>query len=101
MPGVASWNGKWTGSDKQYFVIRKSSKTWLSKQEHFKTLLEKGEDSFYYRWDDGWAANVTVKIIDGPEARKRRKASAGFAGYDWMVNSIMYKGKITTESVAV
>lgn len=99
MPGVASWNGRWSGADKKYYVIRKTSKSWITKQEYFHTLLKNGSDNFHYRWEDGWAANVCVEIVGASEAKKRRKVSAGFCGYEWMIDSIMYKGFITTEKV--
>lgn len=94
MPNVGSWNGKWTGADKKYFIIQKISKPFFNKKEHFKELKENGFDNFYYRWDDGWGANVRVEIINGAEATKRRKQSKGFAGYDWMVKSIIDHGEI-------
>lgn len=101
MPSVASWNGKWSGADKRYFVIRKTSKSWIERQPHFTDLLKNGRDDFYYRWEDGWGANVEVEIIDAAEARRRRKQSAGFCGYEWMINSIMYSGVIQAGTVTV
>lgn len=94
MPNVGSWNGKWTGADKKYYIIRKVSDRFLNKQEYLKELIEKGKDSWYYNFGDGWGANISVEIIDGTKARKRRKQSKGFAGYDWMVESIILKGII-------
>lgn len=96
MPSVNSWNGRWSGADKKYYVIRKTSKTWIHKQDHFGVLLAKGFDSFYYNFGDGWGANVRVEIITSSEAKKRRKVSAGFCGYEWMINTIMYDGYIHT-----
>jgi hypothetical protein len=39
---------------------------------------------------------LRVEIIDSPEASKRRKVSKGFCGYEWMIESIIYHGKIST-----
>jgi len=94
MPNIASWNGHWSGEDKKYFIIKKVSKKFFDRQEYFRTLKEKGYDNFYYRWEDGWGANVRVEIIDGKKSAERRKQSQGFAGYDWMVQSIMLCGEI-------
>lgn len=94
MPNVGSWNGKWTGADKKYFFIEKISDRDLSSKEHFKKLLEYGRDSWYYNFGDGWGANVKVEIIDGTEYRKRKKISSGFAGYEWMIDSIKRYGEI-------
>jgi hypothetical protein len=98
MPNVGSWNGKWTGSDKKYYVIQKISTKWLKKQEHFKELLEKGRDSWHHSWNDGWGANVTAEIIDAAEARKRKKISSGFCGYNWMIDNIKYYGSTEKET---
>lgn len=86
MPNVGSWNGKWTGAAKQYFIIRKLRDT--------SQFLKGGEteNSFRYSWNDGWSANVNCEIIDAKEAAKRRKVSSGFCNYDWMVNNIIDHG---------
>jgi hypothetical protein len=94
MPNRGSWDGKWTGESNRHIIIRKVSDRYLNKQDHLKTLLEKGQDSWHYSWRDGWGANVTVKIIDGTETRKLRKISDGFCGYDWMIDSILHYGII-------
>lgn len=97
MPNRASWNGRWSGEDKKHYIIKKVSDRFLKQQDHLKKLHETGADGWYYRWEDGWGASVSAQIIDGTEARKRRKLSAGFCGYDWMVESILSKGEITTK----
>lgn len=88
MPNVASWNGKWTGADKKYYRIK--SFTSKKDKERIEQLL-KGRDwaSWYYRWEDGWGASVIMQVIDAAEARKRLKQSAGFCGYEWMIDSIL------------
>ena len=62
-------------------------------------LLE-GEffQSFYYDFGDGWGARVEVMPVDSREKRKREKVSAGFYGYDWMIDSILKYGDILTKS---
>lgn len=94
MPNVGSWNGKWTGEGQKYFVIEKISDRYLNSKEYFKTLLEKGSDSWYYSFGDGWGANIRVQIIDSAEAKKRKKISKGFCGYEWMIDSIKFYGEI-------
>jgi hypothetical protein len=96
MPGVASWNGKWTGEGKKYFIIKNYTARFIKSTPPLQDIIKSNGDSFYYRWEDGWAASVNVEIIDGLLAKKRRKISAGFCGYDWMVNSIITHGKIQT-----
>ena len=90
MPNVNSWNGKWSGSGKQYIIVGHIPKR---EYEKGKQIIEKG----YYRYDfgDGWSAGVSVKEIpDRKTAAKLRRISSGFCGYDWMVSSIMRDGYI-------
>lgn len=98
MPNIGSWSGKWTGSDKKYYVVKNISKRFFDKQEYFKSLAEKGRDSWFYNFGDGWGANVYVEIVDAQEAKKRRKLSKGFCGYEWMVESIIYHGDIKNKT---
>ena len=46
------------------------------------------------RWDDGWCAMISARVVDAKEARKLRKLNAGFCGYDWMVQDILAFGEI-------
>lgn len=102
MPNVGSWNGKWTGATKKYYVIRTLFKTSQYQPyggpEHVQNLLAgKPFANFYFRWSDGWGANVQMQVVDPPEARKRLKQSAGFCGYEWMIDSILKHGKILAD----
>jgi hypothetical protein len=40
---------------------------------------------------------VAVAKVDAAEARRLRRASAGFCGYDWMIASIEKHGRILAE----
>ena len=93
MPNCGSWNGKWSGQDSLYSRVRKFNKKDCDK---FK-IKEKLNNSFSYRWDDGWCALVEVKSIDSKEANQIRKLTKGFYGYDWMIDSILDFGYITTD----
>lgn len=94
MPNVGSWNGKWTGADKKY-IITKSVTDKFFKSDILPLLPpDKTSESFYYNFGDGWGANVHMEIVDATEKKKRQKQSKGFAGYDWMVKSILMKGTI-------
>lgn len=84
MPHVGSWNNKWAGADRRYIRVYYDKSV---PKEYW------GKD-FYYRWSDGWEACVSVKHVHYTEANKLRKISAGFYGYDWMIDSIIQKGKI-------
>ena len=85
MPNVGSWNGKWTGDGRTYFRTRKVDR----KKEN-----ELDEQNFYYDFGDGWGASVKVEKINAREAARRRRKSAGFFGYDWMIDEILQHGKI-------
>ena len=91
MPNAGSWNGKWSGAGREYVVTR----TFRSKEskEVAKSILEKSY--FHYNFGDGWSAGVSVSRVDSREAARLRRNSAGFAGYDWMVESIIDRGEIT------
>lgn len=83
MPGVNSWNGKWTGEDRTY-AREKSAKQYPSVKE----------GNYDYSFGDGWIANVEVRRVTVVESNKYIKKSSGFAGYDWMIDSILKYGKI-------
>lgn len=85
MPGVNSWNGRWTGESKQHVKVLSVGA---------KCLALPGR--YTYNFGDGWMAAVTVRTVDGATARKLRKASDGFCGYDWMIDEIRFLGRIRT-----
>lgn len=95
MPNVGSWNGRWSGANKQYFVIR--SYTGERRKRILEIFNGKNECGFYYNFGDGWGASVHMEIINAQEGRKRRKASAGFCGYEWMIDSIIKHGEILSK----
>lgn len=83
MPSRASWNGQWSGEGKHYAIVRA-----LPDAKADELLKEK---SWYYSWSDGWGALVCVRELKKGELAKK---SAGFYGYDWMVDSILIRGEI-------
>lgn len=98
MPGNNSWNGKWSGDGDLYCIVRKYGKKAGEKRQ---AIIGKYHS---YNFGDGWRAAVTVKEVTPAEARKLRKASRGFCGYDWMVDSLERWGGIYSkppEPVAV
>ena len=82
MPSVASWNGKWSGEDNYYAIVKNVKTNTLS------------EPDYGYNFEDGWYAQVSVKEITSKEATKIRKKAQGFCDYDWMVDSLLRYGKI-------
>ena len=83
MPNVGSWNGKWSGKNNLYCQVRSLP------QDRAEAIAKKGY--FYYSFGDGWSAGVTAKIVDAKEAARFRKATKGFCGYEWMIDSIESK----------
>jgi len=84
MPSRGSWNGRWSGENDLYARIVDFSK---KDQDKVNKILE---NRYYsYRWNDGWSACITVKEVDSIEARKIKKKSSGFCGYDWMIKNII------------
>src|SRR5262245_14583384 len=91
MPSRASWNGRWSGAGRVYFIIRKVLGNAKAQERARKMVEHRG---YSYRWSDGWAALVSVRPVDGKEARQLRKKTDGFCGYDWMITSIYEHGAI-------
>lgn len=91
MPSNNSWNGKWSGENNLYCIIKSFSN---SKKgiEKVKLILEKGY--FSYNFGDGWIAGISVKEVDSKTARILRKKSKGFCGYEWMYQNIIENGCI-------
>jgi len=88
MPSNNSWDGKWSGEGNLYAVVY-STRAEKSVGER---ITQKGY--FHYSFGDGWAAGITAKEIDSATARKVRRLSKGFCGYDWMVRSIVLHNEI-------
>ena len=84
MPSRGSWNGKWSQESKCHVRIKSER----------NVPKEYWNQDFYYRWDDGWEACVSVRRMDAKEARRLEKKSVGFCGYDWMIESICENGMI-------
>jgi len=81
MPGVGSWDGKWSGAGRNYSIVR-----------HVPTerVAELGlPQSFDHAWDDGWRASVRARVLGKGE---RPTKSDGFCGYEWMVDNILKYG---------
>lgn len=88
MPNKGSWNNQWTGEGRLYARVYQNKSV---PKEYI------GQD-FYYTWSDGWTACISVEEVDSKEAAKIRKKSAGFMGYDWMIESIINRGYIITDT---
>ena len=82
MPNRGSWNGKWSGEDRNYTLLREVN------DEQGAQLDGR---SWSYGWSDGWRAEVSARIVRAGEILK---PSHGFQGYDWMIASILRYGKI-------
>jgi hypothetical protein len=90
MPNVGSWNGKWTGAAKVYIRVR----TYSDKDARVIRVLGRKYPSAYYDFGDGWGASIAIEKVDGKEKIKRNKRSAGFCGYEWMIDSLEEFGDI-------
>ena len=95
MPNRGSWNGQWSQQNDRHIIIKRENEVYG--KDKVQNLLE--TQDFYYHWDDGWTACVTVTKMDSKQAKSLKKISSGnFCGYDWMVESIMKYGQILTPS---
>ncbi len=89
MPGSPSWNGRWSGEDRLF--VKLVSFVGAKRGAKAKTILDNGP--YFYRWTDGWRACIDVEEVDAKRAAQLRRKSAGFNGYDWMVDTIITYGK--------
>ena len=87
MPGCNSWNGRWTGEAKHYVRVVNTGKHSAVKPGRYE-----------YDFGDGWRAAVDVRQVDAKTARQLRRGSAGFCGYDWMIDDIRTHGRIKTRA---
>lgn len=92
MPSNNSWNGRWSGEGRKYVRV-----LTVSDAKKTREKFEKLFGNHYYNFGDGWGANVEVKEVTGQEKRKLVKQSAGFCGYDWMIDSLRWYGKIMND----
>jgi len=82
MPGRGSWDGGWSGSERNYIIMRslpQSTIEWLQ-------LANGGSRRWSYNFRDGWRASIEAHVLP---PRIKAKKSDGFCGYDWMVDSII------------
>lgn len=84
MPNRGSWNNKWSDDGSRFI------RTMHNKE----VPKELWGNEYFYRWDDGWCACVSVNEMDYKSAKKLKKKSAGFCGYDWMIKSLIAYKKI-------
>jgi len=86
MPRNNAWNGKWSGEGQLYVRVRSYRKGQVAQK-----ILD--NQPYPYNFGDGWVARIDVREVTSAEARKLRKKSAGFCGYDWMIDTIVLYGK--------
>jgi hypothetical protein len=96
MPGRNTWNGKWSGDERNYTIVKSLKDEEVSRvfdtfADGSAVSLDRTTKSWFYRWPDGWSALVTARIV--PRGERLRK-SDGFNGYEWMIASILQYGKI-------
>jgi len=85
MPNKGSWNGKWSGEDRNFTLDRDLDD---------ERAIQLSGKSWSYGWPDGWRAEISARVVPTGE---ERKPSHGFNGYDWMAASILRYGKINAE----
>ena len=87
MPNRGSWNGGWSGSEKNYTI----TKNITDKKAEFLGFNKEKSQSWHYHFGDGWSACISGRIMDRDE---RKKKSDGFCGYNWMVDEIIWYNEI-------
>jgi len=89
MPGIGSWNGKWTGADTRHCVIR----SYKTDDVPDKVLAKV---NYEHDFEDGWVANIHCSEITELKAASIEAKGFGFCGYEWMVDNIEETGRIKT-----
>lgn len=89
MPGRNSWNGRWSGEETLYAIVKK----FATKKAQVKAQEILAKRYYSHNFGDGWRAGIEVSEATPQEARRVRKLSKGFCGYDWMVANILAHGK--------
>ena len=90
MPGVNSWNGRWSGEGRDHVKVV----TFRGKAGNAKGQQILSHGSYHYDFGDGWRARIDVEKIDSARAARIRRGQPTFCGYCWMVDSILQFGKI-------
>ena len=86
-------SGKWTGLDKKYYIIKTISDKAF-KIYNKAVLKGKITQNWYHPHNDDWGAHVQLDVINAREAFKRRRLEFGFAGFEWLISSIMKDGTV-------
>jgi hypothetical protein len=96
MPGRGSWDGGWSGADRNYAVVRELSDEQLARLFDLSPDfdLAKCRNSWSHRWSDGWVAEVSARVVAAGEALPK---SDGFHGYDWMIDNLLATGSPYSE----
>jgi len=81
MPSANIWNSRWSREEEYHALVREIPEE-----------LKLG--AYRYSFGDGWIAQVAVREVDSRTAKKIKKDSSGFCGYEWMVDSILEHGEI-------
>ena len=92
MPNPPTWDGRWSQEDEYFAMIKTFRNNSPQCLAVAKRILKTG--TYIYRWDDGWTAEISVREVTRDQARKLRIKTRGFAGYEWMVTSIINHNEI-------
>lgn len=92
MPSNNAWNGKWSDAENLYCRVFN-----LSKKQAERVLAGR---YYSHAFGDGWVAGITVEAVNATKARKLRKQSKGFCGYDWMIDNIKWYGNASGKEAA-
>lgn len=96
MPRCNSWNGRWSDEERPHTKVLRftHSSRFTSRLIDFRLEHHITDCHYDYEFGDGWTASVRVFDVTDDQASALEKASAGFAGYDWMIDSIVANNKI-------
>lgn len=92
---IGSWDGKWSGEGS---VFAKEVLLTKERKQHLESLgidCKKGvKHKFSHDFGDGWVAEINMTVGNKKDFKEIMKASQGFMGYEWLIDSILKYGKV-------
>lgn len=99
MSKIGSWDGKWSGAGKQYIIIQAVDSNIFNRIITDTSIsgnkLIFNPRKYSYDFKDGWEVTIVVSATTSKSLKLNKLyRKNGFAGYEWMVFSIIKHNEI-------